>query len=64
MGGTPLSGPGIYHVDTGVWEWGAVPPVVLGRTWGFGENRGVLVGIGKRQQPYASYFWKYEQKSQ
>jgi hypothetical protein len=64
MGGTPLSGLGIFHVDTGVWEWDAVPPAVYGSAWGFDENLGVLVGIGKRQQPYAYYIWKYGPKAQ
>lgn len=63
MGGTSLSGLGIYHVDTGVWEWDPVPPAVAGSAWGFDENIGVLVGIGKRYQPYGYYFWKYGPKS-
>ena len=59
MGGTPLSGLGIYRVDTAVWEWDSVPSAVLGSVWGFDEHLGALVGIGKRVQPYAYYFWKY-----
>jgi hypothetical protein len=59
MGGEPIAGLGIYHVDSGQWEWESVPPAVIGSAWGFDENLGVFVGIGKRSQPYAYFLWKY-----
>lgn len=63
MGATPLSGLGIFHVDSSTWEWEtAVPPAVMGSVWGFDENLGVLVGVGKRIRPYAYYIWKYGPK--
>jgi hypothetical protein len=63
MGAGPIVGLGIYHVDSGQWEWESVPPTVMGSAWGFDENLGVLVGIGKRSQPYAYFLWKYGPKS-
>ena len=63
MGATPLSGLGIFHVDSSIWEWETtVPTAVMGSVWGFDENMGALVGLGKRTQPYAYYFWKYGPK--
>lgn len=58
MGGL-IVGLGIYHVDTRVWEWEAVPPNVGGSLWGFDENLGALVGLGKRQATYAYYLYQY-----
>ena len=59
MGNNALNGLGIYHVDTGVWEWEDTPDDVSGSNWGFDENLGVLVGTGKRYTPYGYYFYKY-----
>jgi hypothetical protein len=60
MGQSPLIGLGIYHVDSGQWEWEAVPPAVFGSVWGFDENTGALIGIGKRVQPSAYFLYKYK----
>ncbi|MDO8475204.1 MAG: hypothetical protein Q7W02_03230 [Candidatus Rokubacteria bacterium] len=60
MGQTPLQGLGVYHVDTGRWEWEAVPRVVVGSVWGFDEASGAMVGIGKRYEPFAYFFYKYD----
>lgn len=60
MGQTPIQGLGIYHVDTGQWEWEAVPPVVVGSVWGFDEATGAMVGIGKRYPPFAYFLYKYD----
>ena len=61
MGATsPLSGLGIYHVDTGAWEWQSVPASVTGSVWGFDESVGTLIGIGKRVGPSAYYLYKYK----
>src|SRR5262249_40547893 len=46
MGISSLKGLGIFHVDTGQWEWEAVPPAVFGSVWGFDQNAGALIGIG------------------
>jgi hypothetical protein len=63
MGTSGLFGLGIYHVDTGAWEWDTkVPPAVQGSVWGFDENLGALVGFGKRTQPYGYFIWKYGPK--
>jgi hypothetical protein len=59
MGASPLKGLGIYHVDTGRWEWEAVPAAVTGSVWGFDEGVGALIGIGKRVQPFAYFLYKY-----
>ena len=59
MGVSPLKGLGIYHVDTGRWEWEAVPTTVTGSVWGFDEGVGALIGIGKRVQPFAYFLYKY-----
>ena len=59
MGQAPLAGLGIYHVDTGQWEWEAVPAAVVGSVWGFDEATGAMIGIGKRSQPYAYFLYKY-----
>jgi hypothetical protein len=60
MGLSSLAGLGIYHVDTGVWEWEATPPAVFGSVWGFDESAGALVGIGKRVYPTAYFLYKYK----
>jgi len=57
--GGPLVGLGIFHVDTGVWEWEDTPPEVAASLYGFDEHTGLLVGMGKRSEPYASYLYKY-----
>jgi hypothetical protein len=57
--GGSLVGLGIYHVDTGVWEWEDTPPEVAASLYGFDEHTGVLVGMGKRSQPFATYLYKY-----
>jgi hypothetical protein len=59
MGQTPIQGLGIYHVDTGRWEWEAVPQAVFGSVWGFDETAGAMIGIGKRQEPFAYFLYKY-----
>ena len=62
MGKTTLNGLGIYHADTGTWEWESVPAAVTGSVWGFDENVGALIGIGKRVTPPASsayFLYKY-----
>src|SRR3990167_8913143 len=59
MGQSALNGLGILHVDTGVWEWEAVPPTVTGSVWGFDEHAGALLGIGKRATPSAYFLYKY-----
>ena len=59
MGQAPLRGLGIYHVDTGQWEWEPVPASVMGSVWGFDEATGAMIGIGKRSQPYAYFLYKY-----
>ena len=59
MGAAPLNGLGIYHVDTGQWEWEAVPTAVTGSVWGFDEEVGAMIGIGKRVQPFAYFLYKY-----
>lgn len=58
MGGR-IEGLGIYHVDTGVWEWERVPASVGGGLWGFDENVGALVGMGTRAAPYAYFLYRY-----
>ena len=58
MGTAPLNGLGIYHVDTGAWDWQAVPPAVFGSVWGFDEAVGALIGIGKRVFPSAYFLYK------
>jgi len=58
MGG-PIKGLGIYHVDTGVWEWERVPASVGGSLWGFDESVGALVGMGARSAPYAYYLYQH-----
>jgi hypothetical protein len=60
MGNSPLTGLGIYHVDTGQWEWEAVPAAAFGSVWGFDENSGALIGIGKRVSPSAYFLYKYK----
>lgn len=57
--GESLQGLGIYHVDTGVWEWEPVPANVVGSLWSFDESLGVIVGMGKRVPPYAYYLYHY-----
>ena len=59
MGQTTLSGLGVYAVDAGTWTWESVPQGVMGSAWGFDENLGALVGVGKREQPFAYYIYKY-----
>jgi len=59
MGQSPIQGLGIYRVDTGQWEWEAVPQAVWGSVWGFDENIGAMIGIGKRTSPTAYYMYKY-----
>lgn len=59
MGNVSLAGLGIYHVDTGAWEWEPVPASVMGSVWGFDEASGTLIGIGKRVQPSAYFLYKY-----
>jgi hypothetical protein len=59
MGQTPLQGLGIYHVDSGQWEWEAVPTAVSGSVWGFDEATGAMIGIGKRNEPFAYFLYKY-----
>ena len=51
---------GLVAVDSGQWEWETVPPVVSGSVWGFDENAGALIGIGKRVQPSAYFLYKYK----
>jgi hypothetical protein len=60
MGASPLTGLGIYHVDTGQWEWEAVPAAAFGSVWGFDQNAGALIGIGKRVSPSAYFLYKYK----
>jgi hypothetical protein len=60
MGGSPLRGLGIYHVDTGQWDWEDVPSAVIGSAWGFDESIGALVGVGKRSPPYGTFLYKYK----
>jgi hypothetical protein len=59
MGLSALNGLGIYHVDTGRWEWEASPAAVIGGVWGFDEATGAMIGIGKRSQPFAYFLYKY-----
>ncbi len=63
MGTSPIKGLGIYHVDTGQWEWEAVPPTVFGSVWGFDEATGAIIGIGKRAQPFAYFLYRYAPSS-
>ena len=58
MGITSLKGLGLYFVDAGRWEWESVPTPAWGSVWGFDENTGALVGIGKRTNPTAYYLYK------
>jgi hypothetical protein len=60
MGSSALQGLGIYHVDTGQWEWEGVPAAVVGSAWGFDESVGALVGVGKRSPPYGTFLYKYK----
>jgi len=60
MGTGPLTGLGIYHVDTRQWEWEATPPAAYGSVWGFDENVGAMIGIGKRQPGSSYYLYKYK----
>jgi hypothetical protein len=60
MGGAALQGLGIYHVDTGQWEWENVPSTVVGSAWGFDESVGALIGVGKRNPPYGTFLYKYK----
>ena len=59
MGESTLNGLGIYHVDTGRWEWEAVPAAVVGSVWGFDGATGAMIGIGKRSQPFAYFLYNY-----
>jgi hypothetical protein len=59
MGVSPIMGLGIYDVDAGQWQWGAVPPTVVGSVWGFDEATGAMIGIGKRSQPYSYFLYRY-----
>jgi hypothetical protein len=60
MGTGPLAGLGIYHVDTGQWEWEAVPAAAYGSVWGFDENLGAMIGIGQRIWGTHYYLYKYK----
>jgi hypothetical protein len=60
MGQSPILGLGIYHVDTGQWEWEAVPSTVMGSVWGFDEATGAMIGVGKRSEPFAYFLYKYD----
>jgi hypothetical protein len=60
MGQSTLNGLGVLHVDSAVWEWEAVPSAVMGSVWGFDEDAGALIGIGKRAQPSAYFLYKYK----
>jgi hypothetical protein len=60
MGQTPLFGLGIYHVDTGAWEWEAVPNTIVASVWGFDEATGAMIGVGKRYEPFAYFLYKYD----
>jgi hypothetical protein len=64
MGQTPIQGLGIYHIDTGKWEWEAVPPAVAGSVWGFDEATGAMIGIGKRYAPFAYFLYTYDPGAQ
>jgi hypothetical protein len=64
MGETPLRGLGLYHVETGQWEWESVPAAVMGSVWGFDEATGAMIGIGKRSPPYAYFLYKYATTAQ
>jgi hypothetical protein len=64
MGQSPILGLGIYHVDTGQWEWEAVPATVVGAVWGFDEATGAMVGIGKRSEPFAYFLYRYDPRAQ
>jgi hypothetical protein len=64
MGQTPIQGLGVFHVDSGKWEWEAVPPVVVASVWGFDELVGAMVGIGKRYEPFAYFIYKYDPTAQ
>jgi hypothetical protein len=59
MGQSPILGLGLYHADTGIWEWQPVPSWVWGSVWGFDEATGQLIGIGKRTIPTAYYTYRY-----
>jgi hypothetical protein len=59
MGGLPLAGLGIYHVDTKMWEWEDTPAAVQSSLFGFDENLGVMVATSNRSVPYATYLYKY-----
>jgi hypothetical protein len=59
MGVSPLTGLAMFHVDTGQWEWEAVPAPVTGSVWGFDQATGAMIGIGKRSQPYAYFLYSY-----
>ena len=59
MAQSPLNGLGILAVDSGTWEWEAVPPAVTGSVWGFDEDAGALIGIGKRSLPTSYYIYRY-----
>ena len=63
MGTSPIKGLGVYHVDTGQWQWEAVPPTVLGSVWGFDEATGAMIGIGQRTPPFAYFLYKYGSSS-
>jgi hypothetical protein len=60
MGTGPLAGLGIYHVDTGQWEWEAAPAAAYGSVWGFDENLGAMIGIGQRIWGTHYYLYKYK----
>jgi hypothetical protein len=60
MGLSPLNGLGIYKADSASWEWQTVPAAVVGSVWGFDENTGALIGIGKRVSPSAYFLYKYK----
>jgi hypothetical protein len=59
MGVSPLTGLAMFHVDTLQWEWEAVPPTAFGSVWGFDQDAGALIGIGKRVWPSSYYLYKY-----
>jgi hypothetical protein len=58
MGQSPIVGLGLYAVDAGTWTWETVPTAVWGSVWGYDEQVGALVGIGKRQSPTAYFLYK------
>ena len=58
MGQSPILGLGLFNVDLVSWTWEPVPSDVWGSVWGFDENIGAMIGIGKRAEGTSYFIYK------